>query len=226
MSPGWSLAWAFVALVGTADGRSEAADRACGSATCVNLVLDGDSISVGAGASLGNRLDSRLVAALGSDVRSHNVAVGGRPVSDCLRLYPQLVSPLFDATTPLNVIVFHAGDNDISLGHDATQTYVAFAAYVAAAHWQGWKVVVSTELRRRDFSPTQESELVGYNSMLRQNKAGADAVVDFDTDRRMTDMAYRDDPDVFSHDGIHPSNGGYALLANMLAPAVKRVAGR
>jgi lysophospholipase L1-like esterase len=216
----------IAALVGLPHSRSQAADPPCGSAACVNMVLDGDSISFGAGASPGNRLDPRLVAALGSEIRSHNVAAGGRPVFECLRLYPQLVAPLFDSTTPRNVIVFHAGDNDISLRHDASQTYVAFTAYVAAAHQQGWKVVVSTELRRRDFRPSEETELLKYNDMLRQNKAGADAVVDFDADQRMTDMSFRNDPAVFSHDGIHPSDSGYAVLANMLAPAVKRVTGR
>jgi lysophospholipase L1-like esterase len=100
---------------------------------------------------------------------------------------------------------------------------VAFAAYVADAHRQGWKVVVSTELHRGDFDPSQRATLAEYNRMLRQNRAGADAVVDLDTDRRMTDMALRHDPALFTPDGVHPSDGGYAVLAGMLAPAVKRV---
>ena len=125
-----------------------------------------------------------------------------------------------------NVIVFHAGDNDISLGNDAAHTYAVFTSYVALAHAQGWKVVVSTELRRFDFPAAKEAQLEAYNDRLRENKAHADAVVDLDAEPKFADVAYRNDPAVFSKDRIHPSDGGYAILADMLAPAVKRVAGR
>jgi lysophospholipase L1-like esterase len=215
------LVLSFVALLGLAWARSEAAD-----AGSVNLVFDGDSISASWGASPDHGLDTKVAVALGSSVRLHNVAVGGRPVSECLALYPQRVAPLFDASATRNVIVFHAGDNDIAQGRDAAQTYAAFTAYVAAAHQQGWKIVVSTELRRGDFPPAASTALEQYNDRLRANAAGANAVVDFDADRRMTDMSYRDDPMVFSHDGVHPSDGGYAMLAGMLGPVVKRIAGR
>jgi lysophospholipase L1-like esterase len=211
------------ALFGMTCGPTGAA---CASTARVNLVFDGDSISAGWGASPGHGLDTRAAAALGADVRLHNVAIGGRPVFECQRLYPQLVAPLFDPSTPHNVIVFHAGDNDILARRNAVQTYLAFEAYVALAHQQGWKVVVSTELPRSDFHTIQSAELTAYNNSLRQNKAGADAVVDFDADPRMTNMSHRADPALFSHDGIHPSDGGYAALAEMVAPALRRVTGR
>lgn len=192
----------------------------------VNLLFDGDSIPAGMGASPSHGSDVLVAASLGAGVRLHNVAVGGRPVSDCLALYPRLVAPLFDPATTRNVIVFHAGDNDIAQGRNAGQTYAAFTAYVAAAHSQGWKVVVSTELRRMDWRTPQTTELARYNDSLRRNEAGADAVVDFDADSRMTDPALRRDPALFTRDGVHPSDGGYAVLAAMLAPAVKLAAGR
>ncbi len=221
-----AFVWTLVLLAGLGGGRSEAADPACTSAGCVNLVFDGDSISAGWGASPGHGLQAIVPAALGADVRTHDVAVGGRPVITCLQLYPRIVAPLFDPSTPHNVIVFHAGDNDIAQGHDAPEIYAAFTAYVVAAHTQGWKVVVSTELRRPDFRPSKETELLEYNNMLLQNKAGADAVVNFDADPRMTNMTYRLDPALFTHDRIHPSDGGYGVLAALLVPVVKRVAGR
>ncbi len=218
--------WTLVALAATRCGRSEAAGTTCTSAGCVNLVFDGDSISAGWGASPGHALQNLVPATLGADVQTHDVAAGGRPVVTCLQLYPRLIAPLFVPSTRHNIIAFHAGDNDIILGRDAPQIYAAFTDYVVAAHTQGWKVVVSTELRRPDFRRPQETELLEYNSMLIQNKAGADAVVNFDSDPRMTNMTDRLDPALFRHDGIHPSNGGYAVLAAMLVPAVKRVAGR
>ena len=128
-------------------GRAQAGEPA----DYVNLVFDGDSISAGWGSSPGHGLDARVVAALGGNVRLHNVAASGRPVAECLRMYDQLVAPLFDPAVRHNVIVFHAGDNDLVQGRDAALTYAAFTDYVAAAHRQGWKIVVSTELRRGDF---------------------------------------------------------------------------
>jgi lysophospholipase L1-like esterase len=220
------LICACLAVVIAQHGRSNAMEPVCASADCVNLVFDGDSISAGAGSTQGHGLDAQVAETVGSNVRSNNVAVGGRPVSDCLRLYPKLVAPLFSPASHHNVIVFHAGDNDIAQGRDAAQTYAAFTAYVSMAHQQGWKIVVSTELRSPHFPPSQEAQLEQYNDSLRQNRAGADAVVDFDTDARLTTMSNRFDPSMFKPDGLHPTDAGYAILTQMLAPAVRRVAGR
>ncbi|HEY0185006.1 MAG TPA: SGNH/GDSL hydrolase family protein [Rhodopila sp.] len=222
-----SLSLSVIALaVGIGPACAQAAVSRCGSGACVNLVFDGDSISAGSGATPGHGLDAGVTAALGDGVRLHNVAVGGRPVSDCLRLYGGTVEPLFDASASHNVIVFHAGDNDINLRSSAARTYAAFTAYVDRAHQQGWKVVVSTELWVFSFDARRAAQLKEYNTRLIENKAGADAVVDFDADPRMTNVADRQNPALFSHDGIHPSDGGYAILTAMLAPAVKRVADR
>ncbi len=202
-----------------------AAQLGCSSISCINLVFDGDSISAGVGATHDHSAD-RLVARELGHVRMYNVAVSGRPMGECLQLYQELVAPLFVPGGPPNVIVMHAGDNDIGRGGTGSQAYAAFTMYVAAAHRQGWKVVISTELKRPDFSPQKAAELAGYNDRVRRNKAGADAVVDLDTEPKFADPAYRNDPAVFSKDRVHPSDGGYVLLADMLTPAVKRVAGR
>lgn len=216
----------LVVLLAFAALRSgDAAELGCSSARCINLVFDGDSISAGVGASRDHAAD-RLVARAVGRVRVYNVAVSGRPMSECVHLYGMRVAPLFVPGGPPNVIVLHAGDNDIASGRTGAQTYAAFTAYVAAAHRQGWKVVISTELKRPDFSPQNEAELEGYNDRVRGNKAGADAVVDLDTEPKFADPAFRTDPAVFSKDKIHPSDGGYAVLADMLTPAVKRVGGR
>ncbi len=200
--------------------------RANAAGAVLNLVFDGDSISKGAGATPGHGLDAGVVAALGDHVISHNIAAGGRPVSECLRLYPEGVALLHGPAGARNVIVFHGGDNDIRLGGDAAGAYAAFTNYVSLAHRDGWKVVVSTELRRFDFTPAKQRELEDYNRRIRANAAHADAVVDLDTDARLAAPSYRTDPALFIGDGVHPSDGGYAVLAQLLAPAVKRVAGR
>lgn len=198
--------------------------RTARAAATVNLVFDGDSISAGWGARE-QRLDERVAALLGGDVALHNVAAGGRPVHECLRLYDSLVAPLFVRSAACNVIAFHAGDNDINQGRDAEETYAVFRQYVARAHAQGWKLAVSTELPVPDFPPAKAEHLGAYNAMLLRNEAGADAVVDFTRDPRMTQPSYRRDPAWFA-DKVHPSDQGYAVLAALLAPAVRRLIDR
>jgi len=78
-----------------------------------------------------------------------------------------------------------------------------------------------------DRSPDNRSPSlrIGYEFGT-SDDGGADAVVDLDAEPRMADLSYRVDPEVFTTDRIHPSDGGYALLAGLLAPAVRRVAGQ
>jgi lysophospholipase L1-like esterase len=218
--------YAVVLLCGAFAGRGDAAMISCDSTSCVNLVFDGDSISAGVGSTSGHGLDAVVTAAMGDPVVKHNVAVGGRPVHDCLSLYPKLVAPLYDTASGHNIIVFHAGDNDINQGSNAAETYAAFTAYVSMAHRQGWKVVISTELRRYAFPPAMEQQLEDYNRQLRANAAGADAVVDLDSEPKLLDPSYRKEATLFTQDGVHPNDGGYVVLARLLAPAVRQAAGR
>jgi lysophospholipase L1-like esterase len=197
------------------------AQAACSQTACPNLVFDGDSISAGAGAPQGRGLDAQVAAVLGGTLTIHNVAVGGRPVYQCLALYDHTVAPLYQPRNPHNIIVFHAGDNDISAGRNARRTYTAFTAYTALAHRQGWKVVVSTEFRRPDFPPAKEQQLELYNRLLLSNAAKADVVVNLDADSRFADLGKRSDSAVFSPDHIHPTEGGYRILAAMLTPAIQ-----
>jgi len=53
--------------------------------------------------------------------------------------------------------------------------------------------------------------------------AGADAVVDLDQEPRMRRIEGRSNPSLFTLDGVHPIDSGYAVLAAMLAPAVRRM---
>lgn len=189
--------------------------------TCGVVVFDGDSISAGVGASPAQTLDKQFARELGQLARVTNVAVGGRPAAECARLFPNLVAPLFQNQARFNVIVFHAGDNDINQGKSATEAYRAFTRYVAASHAQGWKILVSTELQRVDFPPGKKAELDAYNKLLLANSAGADAVVDFNAEPAFADLARREDPALFTKDRIHPSDSGYTILARMLVAGTK-----
>ncbi len=201
---------------------------ACGSdgpipAGCGNILFDGDSISAGIGASPSQHPDAQFVRALDRPVRLWNAAVSGRPVSDCLRLFATSVAPHFAPGARFNLIVFHAGDADISQGRDAAATYEAFTAYVAAAHHQGWKLVVSTELLRPDAPPARDAEFDAYNGRLLANRAGADVVVDLSAEPRLADPHDRAASGWYAPDHVHLNNAGYAIMTRLLATAVRRL---
>ena len=65
--PLW-LVWTFVAPRTTVRSRSAAAEPACDSAACVNLVFDGESISVGAGSNDVRGLERPVATARGPNV--------------------------------------------------------------------------------------------------------------------------------------------------------------
>jgi lysophospholipase L1-like esterase len=229
VAAGWVLA-GFLGLGilfgWSSSARADASSPSCRapgavSPPCGVIVFDGDSIAAGVGGSTGRKFDEQFMRELTLPARLYNVAVGGRPAFECLRLYAELVAPKYERPASFNLIVFHAGDNDVAQGKSADQTYQAFTDYVARAHAQGWKIIVSTEFQRIDFPPSRQAELTSYNKQLLANPAGADAVVDFNADPAFADLARRDDPALFTKDRIHPSDGGYAMLARMLAAGVQ-----
>ncbi len=186
------------------------------------LVFDGDSIACGSGAPPGMTLADQVARDLGFRGPLRVVAAPGSPVSERERLFPTLVAPLFDAGARDNVIVFHAGDNDIAMGAEADETYRCLTHYVGRARRQGWIVVLSTELPRFDFTPVQQRELLRFNAMMLDNAAGADGVIDFAADPIMGGIENRADPRYYIADGIHPTGGGYAILAAATSRELRR----
>ena len=184
------------------------------------LVFDGDSIAIGVGASPGRTLAEQVLPLLPAGVKSRVVGAGGRPVKDCLARFDGDVRPLFDARAGHNVIFFHAGDNDVTQGSNGRQAYAALSAYVARAHGQGWKVVVSTEMQRFDLPQAMQGELDVYNALVRANGAGADGMADFGGDATVGGVAVRRDPTYYTMDGVHPADAGYAVLAGLAAKAL------
>ncbi|HMK89334.1 MAG TPA: GDSL-type esterase/lipase family protein [Methylocystis sp.] len=190
----------------------------------MNLVFDGDSIAVGLGAPPGHGLAEQTVACLGLAVSPRVVGRSGSPISERLSLYDLNIAPLVKKGAH-NVIVFHAGDNDIALGSTSPAAYAALVDYVRRAHAQGWKIVVSTELQRFDFPEERRAELGALNELIRTNAAGADVVSDYAADPILGGPQNRKNPIYYAPDGIHPVANGYAILARMTASAVARALG-
>lgn len=215
---GWLLRCLGCALVLALGHAAQAAGCQTGTA-CGNILFDGDSISAGVGTRVA-RPDALLAQSLPMPVSTGNVAVGGRPVRDCLALFDQNVAPRFRRDAPFNLIVFHAGDNDVALGMDAETAYRNFTQYVSRAHQQGWRVVVSTELPRPGWNAAMEGQLEAYNRRLLANTAKADAVVDLAADPALYDPATRPESPFYGPDAVHPNDAGYARLNGLLSKTV------
>lgn len=185
----------------------------------VRIVFDGDSVAAGQGASGDARLAPQVAQIMRLQGKLTNVAVSGQPVLSCLARFDSIVQPLFEPGAT-NVIFFHAGDNDIKFRFSAPEIYRRLTEYIALAHRQGWKVVVSTELPRYDFPPNFETQLLEYNRLILQNSAKADRIADFASNSAMGGPQNRSNPAFYSGDGVHPSAGGYNLLARQTADEI------
>lgn len=187
------------------------------------IVFDGDSVSKGYGVRPDQAPDRQLALILGPSVSIYNKALSGWAVSAVLAKFEKDVMPLYDRSAPFNFIAFHAGDNDIAQGRSGADAYAALTQYLALAHRQGWKVIVSTELARPAWSPKDQTELSKYNSLVLQNSAKADDVIDYAREPPMNRTADRFQSGYFCKDAIHPSAKGYRLLAGLLANAIEHL---
>lgn len=182
----------------------------------VVLVFDGDSISLGVGASHGHTLSDQILPLLPTGVNSHVVAAGGRSVKDCLDLFEINVKPLYDSNAGLNIIFFHAGDNDIAYGRNAEETYDLIKSYTKRAHNQGWIFIGSTKLQRYDWPDSFRAVISLLNKLIIDNSAGANSIVDFQSESIMGSHESRLDRTYYTLDGVHPADVGYKILANIL----------
>lgn len=184
------------------------------------LVFDGDSISLGVGATHGYTLADQVKHLLHADIAFYVTAVGGRTVKECLRLFDSEVQQIFKPSAFNNVIFFSAGDNDIAWGNNGRDTYNLIKEYIAYAHDQGWHVVVSTKLQRYDWPETARAELNLLNSLVLANSAGADGIADFQGNLIMGSETGRMNHTNYTTDGVHPANAGYTILAEIAATAL------
>ncbi len=199
-----------------------AVSGAAGAAPWV-LLFDGDSVSLGFGVDPSQSPSAQIAPLLQGPVRILNVAVSGRPVSTSLAEFPGNVAPHFDPAAADNVIAFHGGDNDIALGRTAAEAYDSLGRYIGLAHAQGWRVIVSTELGRPDWSAAAQAQLAEYNRLELRNRAGADAVIDYASVPGLSDLADRERSGLYGSDRIHPNARGYGLLAHLLRDAIAKV---
>ncbi|MFM0161105.1 hypothetical protein [Paraburkholderia sediminicola] len=127
-------------------------------------------------------LESTVVSHFANRAQIRQVSGGVRPISECLARYEKSLSLLRNYNAPLSAIIYNAGDHDLPKGVNANAAYQSLAKYVALAHEQGWKVVITTRFQSLRYAGNLQSEAQKYQQILHDNAAGADAVIDLDLD--------------------------------------------
>lgn len=182
------------------------------------VVQAGDSIGSGLGAGDWAAIDHLGFAPA---VAIHNVSTPGKAMEAG---YGNREAELFvfRATTAApSVLLIQQGSNDLYYGKDARAIYQAILTpFVSAARKAGFYVVVDTVLPRADggWTAAMEQQRVAYNTSVRGNAAGADAVNDLAADVVLGD-AVNPATSPYYADAVHPNLTGQQRLA-MLDAAV------
>ena len=201
-------------------------------------VFDGNSLVFGVGSSGGNNLPAQ-VAALGpinSGLTFTNTAVSGQTINDMRARGAEFVDVKYDPSKS-NVLVLWEGTNSICnsparTGMEAIGDMIAYVAERRAAN-PGWKIVLLTTIPRYYMqgvtSAVGNAQLVIYNNYILANYKAMDidAVVDVRSNPVFTYAGAASMPPEmtpYSSDGhTHLNNAGYALIAAMVAPVLRRL---
>lgn len=176
---------------------------------------------VQAGDSIGSGLTSGNWAAIdhlgfGSDVVVHNVSVPGKTMQTG---YGMRETELFAfrSTSVPSILLIQQGTNDLYHGTSASLTYQAILVpFVSSARAAGFYVVVNTLLPRADsgWTAAMEQQRILYNTLVRANTAGADAVNDIAADPLLGDGSNPATSDLYA-DALHLSQKGQERMATL-----------
>lgn len=194
------------------------------------LVMDGDSITYGSGASdLAHSWAGLLATSLGTtNWHTINTGISGQTIADqTAGGGPAEWMSLAAATNEFtvgrrmqssNVLIAWGGSNDLFYGASAASAYAALVDYCTAAQSAGFSVIVATMLDRATAGGSwTRAAMQTFNASVRANWATfADALVDPVTENSNFD----DNTSGVFAEKIHPNDTGHALLSAMFSTAI------
>jgi lysophospholipase L1-like esterase len=196
----------------------------------IRLTVMGDSTGAGVGATtmaatVGGRLAADLAGKTHRQVRFTSLAVSGARAAD---LATQ-VDRAFDGARP-DVVVIVIGANDATHLTRLSRVREGLGSAVRRLGDAGVRVVVGScpDMGAAPALPRPLRDLAGWRGRA-VARAEAEAVRDAGGTvvdlGRLTGPAFRADPaSTFTVDEFHPSDAGYAIWADALAPAVRAAA--
>lgn len=180
------------------------------------IVFDGNSLTVGQGATAGNDYPSQVTALISTPHTYYNFGVGAQTTTDMVADAASQIDSLYNADLPINIVVAWEITNEIYYGTTAQAAYDNFVAYCQARKAAGFKVVALTVLPRSnagtpaDFEDKRQSA----NSLIRANWGTfADALADVAADSRIGDAGDELDTTYYNADQVHMTDAGYGIIA-------------
>jgi lysophospholipase L1-like esterase len=190
------------------------------------VVFDGCSLVDDVGVAPEDGMPAQVMALLPAGLDMKNLGVGGQTTQMMSADAAMQVDPLFDPARPANVLVVWEGTNDLISGtpppYDAGLAYRHLAAYCAARQRAGFRVVICTVLPRGR-SVAFYAGRDALNAQLRAHwRSFADAFADVGANKTVGAAGAETDARYY-RDTVHLTPAGYAIVARVVAAAVRRV---
>jgi lysophospholipase L1-like esterase len=190
------------------------------------VVFDGCSLVDDDGLAPEDGMPAQVMALLPSGFGMKNLGVGGQTTQMMAADAAAEVDPLYDAARPTCVLVCWEGTNDLILGaappYDARQAYEHLAAYCKARQRAGFRVVICTVLPRGRSAAFYEAR-DQLNAELRTHwRSFADGLADVAADKTIGGNGAETDA-MYYRDTVHLTAAGYAIVAGVVAGAVRRL---
>lgn len=179
----------------------------------LRLVIAGDSI--GAGNIVGADPWSDLQLVNGYEVKNHSVS--GSYLGQHASINGYETAELADFTAQYGAgnswLVIQAGTNDLAQGAPSEALYRDNTVkMIRDARARGFRILVATILPRNNsnfaWDQDKERQRLDYNSLVRANSGGADAIADLALDPTIGSTAKTYDSTLFA-DGLHPTGLAY-----------------
>lgn len=184
-----------------------------------NLVLEGDSLTTGAGLSSINTWGEKVVASLGDLSWGTSLrAVGGsKLIDDVAPRFGSNVLAYRDNRYFRNILTVWAGTNDLINSVPADAIFQAYKDYLLNAREHGFETLAFTTLPRSAFTADQEAQRVKLNQLIRAEYASfADGLVDVDAEALLSDPSNL----TYYSDGTHLTSAGTTLVAARVVSAI------
>jgi hypothetical protein len=186
------------------------------------VICDGNSMTAGTGAFVGQAYPDLVLAALGSRWTLHNFGVPGQATTSMIADAATQIDPLFSTFYALNVVCCWEGVNDICGNDNGTTSYNHLVTYCQARQAAGFKVVILTITPQSHTGPGDfETQRSTCNGLIRANWATfSDALADVAADSRIGDAGDELDATYYI-DRIHMYTAGYAIVADIVSTAIQ-----
>jgi hypothetical protein len=187
------------------------------------LVFVGSSMTLGTGATGGNTYPQQTLGRLQPTMYDTKTVAGlGRSIASIREFAPDQIDAAYAPARSKNIIVL---ETDLTENAGVEKDYADTIAFCTARKAVGWRVVVLTILPRsgaRYSFPAFAVDRVTLNEKLRANwRDYADALADIAVVPQLGTVEATKDPRYFNNDGTHPTDAGYALMADIVGAAIR-----